>query len=474
MRQDCGALGDQDMTNHDTVRVLLVEDDPGDAELVRQLLGQVETARFEVTWVDHLATGLRQLAEQSFDAVLLDLDLPDSDGLEVLPRIQAQAPQVPVIVLTGRQDERLALSAIQGHAADYLVKGQIDPGMLARSIRYAVERKRAEKALQSSRERYRRLVEAAPDAIAVVSEGRIVFVNAAALELFGATSPVDVVGRSVLDFVPPDLRGAAAETIRQREASETREDLPPLIEQKFLRLDGGQVDVEISAITVDYEGKRALQAICRDVSDRKQAENALRRTLDGLHRTIDGAIRALAATTAMRDLFTSGHQQRVTVLACAIAKQMGLPEDTIEGIRVAAMVHDIGKISVPAEILTKPARLTEVEFEVVKLHSQASFDTLKSIEFPWPVAEIALQHHERLDGSGYPRGLSGDKMLLEAKVLAVADTVEAMMSHRPYRPAFSQEETMNEIRKNRGVLYDPAVVDACLALASRNELELAA
>jgi len=173
----------------------------------------------------------------------------------------------------------------------------------------------------------------------------------------------------------------------------------------------------------------------------------------------------------MKDPYRHSHQKRVAQLACAIAREMNLPEEQIEGIRVAGNIHDIGKISVPMEILNKPGRVNKNEFGIIKNHAQAGYDILKTIEFPWPIAQIVLQHHERMDGSGYPQGLSGKDILLEARILGVADVVEAMVSRRPYRPALGIDKALEEISKNRGILYDPEVVDACLKLFTEKRFE---
>jgi len=190
----------------------------------------------------------------------------------------------------------------------------------------------------------------------------------------------------------------------------------------------------------------------------------LQQSFSSVGKALEGTVSALASVAEVRDPYTAGHQQRVTRLAVAIATEMGLPQEQIEGIHVAGTLHDVGKLYVPAEILSKPGKLSEVEFNLVKIHSQASYDILKSVEFPWPVAQIVLQHHERLDGSGYPQGLKGEDILLEAKILAVADVVEAMASHRPYRPALGMGQALDEISQKSGILYDPKVVDACFKL----------
>ncbi len=201
-----------------------------------------------------------------------------------------------------------------------------------------------------------------------------------------------------------------------------------------------------------------------DITARKQAEEALKASLARVTEVQDGTIEALATVTVARDPYTAGHQRRVTQLACAVARELGLPADRVAGLRVMGLLHDMGKISSPAEILSKPGKLSDTEFALVKSHAQAGYEIVKEIQFPWPVAEVILQHHERMDGSGYPQGLTGPDIILEARILAVADVVEAMASHRPYRPALGIEKALEEIAQKKGVLYDPEVVDACLRL----------
>lgn len=197
-------------------------------------------------------------------------------------------------------------------------------------------------------------------------------------------------------------------------------------------------------------------------TERTRVEEELQHTLENLRKAMGATIQAIASTVEMRDPYTAGHQRRVANLARAIATEMGLSKEQVEGIRMAGVIHDLGKISVPAEILTKPARLTQIEFNLVKAHPQVGYDILKRIEFPWPIAQTVLQHHERMDGSGYPAGLSGEEILMEARILGLADVVEAMCSHRPYWPALGVDKALEEISRKKGVLYDPNVVDACL------------
>lgn len=196
---------------------------------------------------------------------------------------------------------------------------------------------------------------------------------------------------------------------------------------------------------------------------RRSAEE-LQNSYKMLRKIFEQTVNALSSAVGKRDPYTTDHQRRVTILACAIAKEMGLTEEQVNGIRLAGMLHDIGKLAVPSEILSKPTRLSEAEFTIIKTHPRVASDILKAIEFPWPIADIVLQHHERIDGSGYPLGLSEKNILLETRILSVADVVEAISSHRPYRPAYSLEYTLEEISKNKGVIYDANVVDVCLRL----------
>ena len=189
-----------------------------------------------------------------------------------------------------------------------------------------------------------------------------------------------------------------------------------------------------------------------------------------LREALEQSIRTISETLAARDPYTAGHQRKVSELAAAIAREMGLPEEQVHGIELAASIHDLGKIHIPAEILSKPGKLNDIEYMLVKTHPQAGYDILKDVRFPWPIAEIVLQHHERMDGSGYPRGLKGDEILLEARIIAVADLIDAMSSHRPYRPARGIKEAMAELRRTRGTLYDADAVDACFRLYRKGKL----
>ncbi len=202
----------------------------------------------------------------------------------------------------------------------------------------------------------------------------------------------------------------------------------------------------------------------QEIEERKLTQKKLGHSYLQLQQSLDEIVHAMSLTLEERDPYTAGHQRRTTDLALAIAREMKLPEHETKGLQMAGLIHDMGKISVPGEILSKPGRLNNAELQLIKRHPQVAYDILNQIDFPWSVDQIVLQHHEKLDGSGYPQGLSGEKILLESRILCVADVVETMETHRPYRPSLGRDAALEEISKNRGILYDPDVVDACLRL----------
>jgi PAS domain S-box-containing protein/putative nucleotidyltransferase with HDIG domain len=321
-------------------------------------------------------------------------------------------------------------------------------------------RKQAEEALRESEEKYRDLVENIDDIIYATDEQGIITYIAPRIEDVGGYTTSEIIGRPFFDFVHeedvPYMRDMFEQDLSGR--AEPRE-------YRAVNKAGDVRWVRVSSRPF-YKEKRVigLRGVMTDFTARKHAEEELQRSYKQLRETFIETVNALASTVEMKDPYTAGHQRWATRLACAIAKEMGLSEGQIEGIRMAGLIHDIGKINIPAEILSKPGQLSDIQYNMVKIHAQVGCDILREIKFPWPVAKIVLQHHERWDGSGYPEGLSGEEIILEARILAVADTVEAMSSHRPYRVAHGIERALAEISQHRGTLYDPAVVDACLVL----------
>jgi len=319
-------------------KVLMVEDNPGDARLVQVLLAEV--GGFDLAWKQDLREAALWLADNLPDAVLLDLSLPDSQGVATIDAMRKLHPDLPVVVFTGLNDEAVGVAAVKRGCQDYLVKGQGDGQLIGRTITYAVERKAIEMERQQSAERMKRVL---------------------------------------------------------------------------------------------------LQTV-----------------------------KAVSLTLEMRDPYTAGHQRRVAQLASAIGERLGLPRDQLEGLHTGALIHDLGKINVPSDFLSRPGKLSDAAFGVIKSHPDVGAEIVEGIDFPWPVSDMIRQHHERLDGSGYPGGLRGEQIILEARILAVADVVEAISSHRPYRPSLGLDAALREIQDRAGSAYDPAVVEACLAVIRDN------
>jgi HD-GYP domain-containing protein (c-di-GMP phosphodiesterase class II) len=231
-----------------------------------------------------------------------------------------------------------------------------------------------------------------------------------------------------------------------------------------------ELEERVKQRTEDY---RVVNLALQDeIKGHESAKEELQRALESLKKSVGATIDVITSAVEARDPYTAGHQLRSANLACSIAEEMGLSQDQIDGIRMAGFIHDIGKLSVPAEILTKPTKLTNLEFALIKEHSLNGYEMLKNVESPWPLAQVVYQHHERMDGSGYPRKLKGDEILLEARILAVSDVVESMASHRPYRPSLGLEAALEEIEKNKGILYDNTVAEACLRLFREKKYSL--
>jgi PAS domain S-box-containing protein len=325
------------------------------------------------------------------------------------------------------------------------------------------ECKQAEEKSRFSEEKFHKIFMATPDCIAItrMTDGLLIDANKRYEEILGWRRQ-KVIGKKDADpknnfWVDPSGRDLMVEDLRAGRDILNRE-------FEFRRRDGSVRTGIYSARSIIIDEEECLIFIMRDITEHQKRDEELRRTLDSLKKAVGTTIQVLVSALEARDPYTAGHQSRSADLACAIATEMGLSQDKIEGIHMAGMIHDIGKLSIPAEILTKPTTLTNIEFSLIKEHSQSGYEMLKNVESPWSLAEIVHQHHERMNGTGYPKKLKGDEILIESRILAVADVVEAMASHRPYRASLGVEAALGEIEKNKGILYDDAVADACLKL----------
>ena len=330
-------------------------------------------------------------------------------------------------------------------------------------LRIFLERENLLHSLEESNERFRNLVETTSDWIwETTGDGRYSYVSPQVEALLGY-SPQEMIGRTLIDFASPhqaELYSASYNLLLESGKPFNG------FEITCLGKNGQVVVLETNAVPIfaDSGELSGYRGVARDITERKIALEALQKSRDDLHASLEETVGSLSSTVEKRDPYTAGHQQRVDILACAIARELDLGDKQIEGLHIAALLHDIGKITLPSEYLAKPARLSHEEEAVVHCHPAVGFEILRTIHFPWPVAEIVHQHHEHLDGSGYPRGLTDHEILLEAKILTVADVVEAMSSHRPYRPSLGIDRALAEIRSGRGTRYHAPSVDACLHL----------
>ncbi|MFQ5794929.1 MAG: HD domain-containing phosphohydrolase [Candidatus Bipolaricaulia bacterium] len=437
------------------LRVLIVEDSEDDTEL---LMRELRRNGYDLVFerVDTPEAMNATLDKQSWDIVIADHAMPNFSAPAALTLLQNRGLDLPFIIVSGAISEDVAVAAMKAGAHDYIMKDNLTRLIPAieRELREAEERrerKRAEQALRAREASFRNVITGNADGIIIIDR------------------------KGVIHFVNP-----AAEALLDRKAEEFIDELFgfPVVAGETMELDIIRRDqdvrvAEMRVVETEWEGKSAYLASLRDITERKRAEEELQQSFERLQRSMESTVHAIALMVEMRDPYTAGHQRRVSQLACAIAREMSVSHEQIEGIRITGLIHDVGKISVPAAILNKPGQLSESEFDIIKAHPQIGYDILKAIEFPWPVAQIVLQHHERIDGSGYPSGLSDGEILLEAKILGVADVVEAMSSHRPYRPALGIDKALKEIAQKRDVRYDPKVVDACLRLFTQKEFEFA-
>ncbi len=328
-------------------------------------------------------------------------------------------------------------------------------------VRDITDHRNALMAIEEGEKRFRDLVEAGSECICRIDpEGYFLYMSPCGLRSHHMSRLEEVIGKHMTELAEPPYHELLCQTLEKAKHGEVQH-----FEYESDTAEGVRWFESSLTPQKDASGRIiSFIRVSRDVTDRRSAEESLVQSWKALQKTLQGTVEALSSTVGLRDPYTAEHQQRVSTLAGAIAQELGLDEDTISGIKVAGTLHDIGKINIPAEILSKPGRLSEFEFQIIQGHAQASYDILKNIDFPWPVATAVLQHHERLDGSGYPNGLSGAKIIIESKIIAVADVVEAMASRRPYRTGLGLDAALTEIKENRGRLFDSDIVDACIEL----------
>ncbi|PKP57894.1 histidine kinase [Candidatus Atribacteria bacterium HGW-Atribacteria-1] len=468
-------------------RVLVVDDEK---DLCDHIKHELDKEGYLVTAAYDGEEGLDYFKNNRVDIVIADLKMPRMSGLEMLKHCREITDNFISIIITGHGDHETAIKALRMGVFNYLKKPipleeliisvdkgtdllLLQRGLSARKreleIETAIKKQYADNLEKIAKERTKEIkklsdaVKATTEGIIVTDlEAKITDLNKAALKMYGTGNKEGLVGKSAFDLIVPEERVKALTGMKEVMEKGYVKD-----REYHIAIKGGtKIPVEMSvSIMEGMDGEPiGFVGIVRDITDRKQAEEKLQQSYKKLQKTMEGTINTIAKIIETRDPYTAGHQQRVSKLSTIIAREMKLPQDKIEGIRITSLFHDVGKIGLPVEILSKPTKLSKIEYSLIKGHSQVGHDILKTIDFPWQVAQIILQHHERVDGSGYPQGLKGNEILIESKIIAVADVVEAMSFHRPYRPALGIDKALEEISQNKGILYDLKVADTCLKL----------
>ncbi len=542
-------------------KILTVDDD----EFVREVLAAyLEDSGYEVLQAENGRLGLELFRREAPDLVMLDLRMPEMDGLEVLGRITEESPDTPVILVSGMGTIGDAIKALKLGAWDYIAKPIHDMVVLEHAVNKALERaefidqrkryrehledevkkrtveveqrreelekaytniksevtvrKKAEELLSKINLELTMLSDCIHAVVRATDEQNLIkevcqiiidvggyemaWVGFAEQDLKKNVKPVAWMGCNegfieIIDISWDDCdrgRGPTGTAIRTgmpvvNENTGENKSIQFLREEMLKRNFNSSIalplkyeDKVLGVLTIYAREPQAFDTsevdrlmglandlaygICalRTRAERIQAGKEIELHVEKLQNALADTIKVVASTVEVRDPYTAGHQRRVATLARAIASEMGLSDHQTEGIFMAGVVHDLGKIYVPAEILAKPSRLNDIEFNLIRTHSQVGYELLKTIDFPWPIAQIVYQHHERLNGSGYPQGLLSDQILIEAKIICVADVVEAMASHRPYRPARGVDAALEHIQEEGGILYDSSAVNTCLKL----------
>ncbi len=334
-----------------------------------------------------------------------------------------------------------------------------------KTLEKARELEGAQQRLELQERAFRQLFEANPMPMWVydLRTLRFLAVNEAAISHYG-WSRDEFLGMTIAEIRPPEDVNRLLTSVRR-----TPDGVDDAGRWRHRLKNGSVIDVYITGHRIEFAGCEAELIVARDITDQLRAERAVARHVDQLEAMLSGTVATIMKLGELRDPYTAGHERRVGQLAAAIGKRLGLDEHRVRGLEIMGRLHDVGKMSVPAETLVKPTRLSPIEFDLVKQHAEQGYEILRHVAFPWPVAEAVWQHHERCDGSGYPRGLAGDAILLEARILGVADVVEAMSSHRPYRPALGLDAALAEVERGAGSVYDPAVAAHCLDVFRHDE-----
>ncbi len=468
--------------------ILVVDDIPANLKLLMDLL---TSQGYKVRPAIAGEQALSAIKMRKPDLILLDVKMPGMDGYQVCQHLKKnkQTAEIPVIFISALGSLKDRIRGFEEGGVDYITKPFQREEVLVRvhthiqlyrmqqdlELIVAERTQDLQQAISQLRKSETQLKQA--QAIGHIGNWELILSNS---NVLWSEEVYHIMGVEPQKFVPnfenflslahPDDRAALRNVIDKAINGVVNYHE---IEYRILQPDGTERTILTSGKLHSNEKGEPVSifGVVQDITEHKLAEDQKHQSAMQLHNMLLQTIEAISMTVEKRDPYTAGHQRRVSLLAVAIAKEMRLNENTIEGIRLGAMIHDLGKISIPSEILSKPGQLSSVEFALIKLHPDAGYEIVKEIDFPWPVAEMIRQHHERLNGTGYPSGLSGNEIIIEAQILAVADVVEAMASHRPYRPSQGIKAALDEISKNKGINYETTVVDACLKIFAEKRFE---
>ena len=448
------------------LHVLIVEDSADDYELIKIVLAKAGLEAI-CERVDTEASMSAALDRNRYDIVLSDHAMPNFNSREALRLLRERDSDLPFILVSGKIGETAAVQLMKAGANDYVSKNHLEllPPSVTRALNEQesiMKKRQAEEELACQHAFLKEVIDTNPGLVFVKDkDGHYLLVNKATAESFGMNVE-HMIGKmdTELGVLPEE-----SDKYRQDEIDVLESGKSKYIPEERYSWPSGEVHYyqTTKQPLLDEKGvPNKVLAVCVDITKRKKAEEELVKAYENIKVTLDGTVSAITTILDKRDPYTSGHEKRVSKLVVAIAEEMGLSSEEVEELRISSVLHDIGKIFVPAEILSKPGRLTDIEFDLIKMHARVGYDIVKEAALPCSVGSTILQHHERLDGSGYPEGIKKDKISQNACILAVADVVEAMSSHRPYRSALGIDKALEEISENKNTLYDPDVVDACV------------
>lgn len=459
--------------SNDIIHILLVEDEDPHAELIERAF-EDQGNEFEIHRVHSLAEAREYMRSHEPRLIIADWRLPDGESMALLPN-HRDPLATPIILMTSYGNERIAVEALKSGALDYVVKSpesMLDMPHLARKAldqwTARADRIHMQEALSESEAQFRLLAENASDMITRLTvNGQMFYISPACKTILGY-NPEEMVGMKSFDLIHEEDHPQIKELFKQ-----TPGDTPYTITYRARHKNGHYVWLETSARAIlDADSKEVIeiQAASRDITERKRAEEALHiahdQLRDAYERTIEGWVRALD----LRDRETEGHTQRVTEITIKVAKQLGLGEEELSHIKRGALLHDMGKIAIPDEILQKPGPLSETEWEKMRQHPMYAYEMLSPIAYLNPALDIPFYHHERWNGSGYPHGLQGEQIPLSARLFAIVDVWDALRSDRPYRKAIPREQVIDYLSENANILFDPELVDLFLNFVEKNNL----